>query len=105
MKFLSEDGKVFNSEEECKAHESSIKNKEEEIKKKKEHEEDLYCLIKLLEEMQSKSDELDKAIKEYEKKWGKIDGSSFFSDTSKKSTKNNKKETLDDIIIKSLRGM
>ena len=91
MRFLSEDGKVFNTEEECKEHEKSVN----ESKKAAEAREDIMHLSKLLDEMQKVYDELEDAMDKYEKKYG-----TSFGDLAKKNNSPKKKsdESLDELI-------
>lgn len=70
MRYLSEDGKVFNSEKECNEHEIEIKKQETESKKVAEQRKDLEDLMNLVEKTNKMIDEMDNAMTAYEKKWG-----------------------------------
>lgn len=97
MRFLSEDGKLFNTEDECIEHEKSVKKekeqkeKEAEQAKKAEQAKDLKQIMNLLDEVNKKMEELDEATSGYEKKYGVS-----FDPFSKKS-KVNKTDKADKI--------
>jgi len=62
MRYISEDGKVFNTEQECCEHEQCIRNS------RLEKEQFEMERKKLLKEIQELYDALDKKINEYENK-------------------------------------
>ena len=68
MKYLSDDGKVFNTQEECNDYESQIKRREVEAKARQklleENKKSRY------EEIQNKNEELERLIDSYERDYG-----------------------------------
>ena len=70
MRFLSEDGKLFNTEAECKEHEAEINKKKQEDERSKEQEQDIKNLTKMMAEVTEMMDKVNVAIENYEKKWG-----------------------------------
>lgn len=96
MRFLSEDGKLFNTEEECKEHEESLKKqkeKEAEELKRAEQAKDLKKVMDQLEEVNKKMDELNEAIERYEKKY-KVSFEMKPSFKGVNSFKNNKEKSV-----------
>lgn len=76
MRFLAEDGKLFNTEEECRDHEAELNKKKQEDERSKEQEKDLKNLTKMMAEVTEMMDKVNEATDAYEKKWGVNFGSS-----------------------------
>ncbi len=68
MRYISEDGKVFNTEQDCLEHENSVKKRIEEERIKKEQTE--IERKKLLKEVNNLYSTLEEKVREYEKKYG-----------------------------------
>lgn len=68
MRYISDDGKVFNTEQDCLKHENSEKQRIEEERIKKEQFETERK--KLLKEVKDLYSTLEKKVYEYEKKYG-----------------------------------
>ncbi len=69
MRYLSEDGQVFNSEKECSIHEAAIKKAESDKKNLEEQKKDIERLMNLVDEANNKVSEMEQAVEAYEKKW------------------------------------
>lgn len=67
MRYISEDNKVFNSEQECLEHENLLKRHDKERIRKEKLERERPIRLKAINE---KYDELQKLISEYEKDYG-----------------------------------
>ena len=102
MRFLSEDGKLFNTEDECIEHEESVKKekeqkeKEAEQAKKAEQAKDLKQIMNLLDEVNKKMEELDEMTSKYEKKYGV----SFDPFSKKSESKADKKDKINYSLAK-----
>lgn len=70
MRFLAEDGKLFNTEEECKEYEAILKKRKQDEEKNKEQENDLKNITEMMAEVTELMDKVNKATEAYEKKWG-----------------------------------
>ena len=68
MRYISDDGKVFNTEQDCLEHENSEKKRIEEERIKKEQFE--IERKKLLKEVNDLYNTLEEKVDEYEKKYG-----------------------------------
>lgn len=67
MRYISDDGKVFNTEQECLEHENSEKRKAEELLKKEQFEVERKQLLK---EINDEYKVLQKKLREYAEKTG-----------------------------------
>lgn len=71
MRYLSEDGKLFNTEDECKEHEDKIKKEKEEAEnakmKEKEESQALLSLMKKLDDLRAIYNDLEEEMDKYEK--------------------------------------
>lgn len=71
MRYISDDGKVFNTEQDCLEHENSVKKRIEEERIKKEQTEiERKELLKVLKEVNNLYSTLEEKVCEYEKKYG-----------------------------------
>lgn len=68
MRYISDDGKIFDTEFECCEHESKVRReKEEELRRKEELEMERQNCLKIIKK---KYEELQKLISEYENDYG-----------------------------------
>lgn len=64
MRYISDDGNVFNTEQECCKYEQHVKNKRVQKEQMEKERQDKLCIIN------KKYDELLKLLSEYEKDYG-----------------------------------